>query len=114
MAFIVNPVYASISFGISVMLFVFIMFRTPGSSWGYISQALIFHQVIRNEAHTIRYEEIGMCVSVCHKPQLPFRVFVVLLSCPLIGPEVPTNVGCPKGPCQVLEAQYLVSVQEPS
>ncbi|XP_063694818.1 solute carrier family 12 member 9-like isoform X2 [Bolinopsis microptera] len=45
MAFVVNPVYASTSFGISVMLFVFIMFRTPGSSWGYISQALIFHQV---------------------------------------------------------------------
>lgn len=45
MAFVVNPVYASTSFGISVMLFVFIMFRTPGSTWGYISQALIFHQV---------------------------------------------------------------------
>ncbi|KAL5255701.1 hypothetical protein ACHWQZ_G011058 [Mnemiopsis leidyi] len=45
MAFVVNPVYASTSFGISVMLFIFIMFRTPGSSWGYISQALIFHQV---------------------------------------------------------------------
>ena len=46
MAFVVNPVYASTSFAISVMLFIFIMFRTPGSSWGYISQALIFHQVL--------------------------------------------------------------------
>nr|XP_033780052.1 solute carrier family 12 member 9 [Geotrypetes seraphini] len=45
MMFLINPAYASGSIVIMVILLGFIHFRSATSSWGYISQALIFHQV---------------------------------------------------------------------
>ncbi|CAM9673164.1 unnamed protein product [Lampetra fluviatilis] len=45
MMFIISPIYASASIAVMLLLLVFIHYRSPSSSWGYISQALIFHQV---------------------------------------------------------------------
>ncbi|XP_018589139.1 solute carrier family 12 member 9-like [Scleropages formosus] len=45
MMFVINPVYSSASIALLLLLLVFIHYRAPTSSWGYISQALIFHQV---------------------------------------------------------------------
>nr|XP_014346148.1 PREDICTED: solute carrier family 12 member 9 isoform X2 [Latimeria chalumnae] len=45
MMFLINPAYASGSIVVMLSLLVFIHYRAPTSSWGYISQALIFHQV---------------------------------------------------------------------
>lgn len=45
MMFMINPAYASGSIVLMVILLGFIHFRSTTSSWGYISQALIFHQV---------------------------------------------------------------------
>ncbi|XP_028654106.1 solute carrier family 12 member 9 [Erpetoichthys calabaricus] len=45
MMFLINAVYSSISIVVMLVLLVFIHYRAPTSSWGYISQALIFHQV---------------------------------------------------------------------
>uniref|UniRef100_A0A8D2LFV0 Solute carrier family 12 member 9 n=1 Tax=Varanus komodoensis TaxID=61221 RepID=A0A8D2LFV0_VARKO len=45
MMFLVSPAGASGSLGLLVLLLAFIHLRSAASSWGYISQALIFHQV---------------------------------------------------------------------
>ncbi|CAK8681566.1 unnamed protein product [Clavelina lepadiformis] len=45
MNFLVNAVYTSVSIAVLIILLVAIHYRVPQSSWGYISQALIFHQV---------------------------------------------------------------------
>ncbi|XP_068601023.1 solute carrier family 12 member 9-like [Brachionichthys hirsutus] len=45
MMFIINPMYSSGSIVILLLLLLFLHYRSPTSSWGYISQALIFHQV---------------------------------------------------------------------
>ncbi|KAJ8254760.1 hypothetical protein GJAV_G00197070 [Gymnothorax javanicus] len=45
MMFVINPVYSSASIALLLLLLLFIHYRAPTSSWGYISQALIFHQV---------------------------------------------------------------------
>lgn len=51
MMFVINPVYSSGSIVLLLLLLLFLHFRSPTSSWGYISQALIFHQAQFN-AHT--------------------------------------------------------------
>ncbi|XP_075062275.1 solute carrier family 12 member 9 isoform X2 [Mixophyes fleayi] len=45
MMFLINPAYASGSIVLLLLLLGSIHFRSGSSSWGYISQALIFHQV---------------------------------------------------------------------
>uniref|UniRef100_A0A665UM66 Solute carrier family 12 member 9 n=1 Tax=Echeneis naucrates TaxID=173247 RepID=A0A665UM66_ECHNA len=45
MMFVINPVYSSGSVVLLLLLLLFLHYRSPTSSWGYISQALIFHQV---------------------------------------------------------------------
>ncbi|CAI9614285.1 unnamed protein product [Staurois parvus] len=45
MMFLINPAYASGSIVLLLLLLGTIHFRSGSSSWGYISQALIFHQV---------------------------------------------------------------------
>ncbi|XP_071391006.1 solute carrier family 12 member 9 [Centroberyx affinis] len=45
MMFVINPVYSSASIVLLLLLLLFLHYRVPTSSWGYISQALIFHQV---------------------------------------------------------------------
>uniref|UniRef100_A0AAZ3RMU6 Solute carrier family 12 member 9 n=1 Tax=Oncorhynchus tshawytscha TaxID=74940 RepID=A0AAZ3RMU6_ONCTS len=45
MMFVINPVYSSASIILLLLLLLFLHYRSPTSSWGYISQALIFHQV---------------------------------------------------------------------
>ncbi|XP_028322701.1 solute carrier family 12 member 9 isoform X2 [Gouania willdenowi] len=45
MMFVINPVYSSGSIILLLLLLLFLHYRSPTSSWGYISQALIFHQV---------------------------------------------------------------------
>ncbi|MGH0153202.1 UNVERIFIED_CONTAM: hypothetical protein FKN15_056305 [Acipenser sinensis] len=44
MMFLINPIYASASIAFMLFLLVIIHHLSPTSSWGYISQALIFHQ----------------------------------------------------------------------
>ncbi|XP_070610358.1 LOW QUALITY PROTEIN: solute carrier family 12 member 9-like [Erythrolamprus reginae] len=45
MVFLISPIYASASVAFMVILLVALHYLSPSSSWGYISQALIFHQV---------------------------------------------------------------------
>uniref|UniRef100_H2Y8I7 Solute carrier family 12 member 9 n=1 Tax=Ciona savignyi TaxID=51511 RepID=H2Y8I7_CIOSA len=45
MMFLVQALYTSISVVVLIVLLIIIHYRVPTSSWGYISQALIFHQV---------------------------------------------------------------------
>ncbi|KAJ6654905.1 hypothetical protein lerEdw1_006376 [Lerista edwardsae] len=45
MMFLISPAAASGSLGLMLLLLGFIHLRSAASSWGYISQALIFHQV---------------------------------------------------------------------
>ncbi|TNN72475.1 Solute carrier family 12 member 9 [Liparis tanakae] len=45
MMFVINPVYSSGSIVLLLVLLLFLHYRSPTSSWGYVSQALIFHQV---------------------------------------------------------------------
>lgn len=49
--FLINAIYASASIAFMVVLLLLIHYLSPTSSWGYISQALIFHQV-RLRRHT--------------------------------------------------------------
>ncbi|KAK6478785.1 solute carrier family 12 member 9-like [Huso huso] len=44
MMFLINLIYASASIAFMLFLLVIIHYLSPTSSWGYISQALIFHQ----------------------------------------------------------------------
>uniref|UniRef100_A0A665UNN2 Solute carrier family 12 member 9 n=1 Tax=Echeneis naucrates TaxID=173247 RepID=A0A665UNN2_ECHNA len=52
MMFVINPVYSSGSVVLLLLLLLFLHYRSPTSSWGYISQALIFHQVSGQTAGT--------------------------------------------------------------
>ncbi|XP_071839841.1 solute carrier family 12 member 9-like isoform X2 [Apostichopus japonicus] len=45
MMFLIDVMWASVSVVIFMILILVVYFRTGGSQWGYISQALIFHQV---------------------------------------------------------------------
>uniref|UniRef100_W5N7I6 Solute carrier family 12 member 9 n=1 Tax=Lepisosteus oculatus TaxID=7918 RepID=W5N7I6_LEPOC len=45
MMFLINAVYSSASMVLLLLLLLLLHYRAPTSSWGYISQALIFHQV---------------------------------------------------------------------
>ncbi|XP_037534368.1 solute carrier family 12 member 9 [Nematolebias whitei] len=45
MMFLINAIYASASIAFMLLLLLLIHYLSPVSSWGYISQALIFHQV---------------------------------------------------------------------
>lgn len=45
MMFLINAIYASASIAFMLLLLLLIHYLSPTSSWGYISQALIFHQV---------------------------------------------------------------------
>lgn len=45
MMFLINAIYASASIAFMLFLLLLIHYLSPTSSWGYISQALIFHQV---------------------------------------------------------------------
>jgi len=45
MMFLIQPMYTSFSFLMLLILIAAIHYRSPNSAWGYISQALIFHQV---------------------------------------------------------------------
>ncbi|CAL8337960.1 unnamed protein product [Boreogadus saida] len=44
MMFLINAIYASASIAFMLLLLLLIHYLSPTSSWGYISQALIFHQ----------------------------------------------------------------------
>lgn len=43
--FLISPVSASASLGFLLLLLLALHYLSPSSTWGYISQALIFHQV---------------------------------------------------------------------
>uniref|UniRef100_A0A8D0H5E0 Solute carrier family 12 member 9 n=1 Tax=Sphenodon punctatus TaxID=8508 RepID=A0A8D0H5E0_SPHPU len=45
MVFLISPIYASASMAFMLLLLLALHYLSPSSSWGYISQALIFHQV---------------------------------------------------------------------
>ncbi|XP_031416289.1 solute carrier family 12 member 9-like isoform X2 [Clupea harengus] len=45
MMFLISAVYASASIAFMLVLLLLIHYLCPSSSWGYVSQALIFHQV---------------------------------------------------------------------
>ncbi|XP_077472379.1 solute carrier family 12 member 9-like [Stigmatopora argus] len=45
MIFLINPIYAFASIAFMMLLLMLIHYLGPISNWGYISQALIFHQV---------------------------------------------------------------------
>ncbi|XP_051535457.1 solute carrier family 12 member 9 [Myxocyprinus asiaticus] len=45
MMFLINSIYASASIAFMLLLLLLIHYLSPVSSWGFISQALIFHQV---------------------------------------------------------------------
>ncbi|XP_054840189.1 solute carrier family 12 member 9-like [Eublepharis macularius] len=45
MIFLISPIYASASMAFMIVLLLALHYLSPSSSWGYISQALIFHQV---------------------------------------------------------------------
>lgn len=62
MMFVINPVYSSASIVLLLLLLLFLHYRSPTSSWGYISQALIFHQVSHTQTHT----HTGFCDTDTH------------------------------------------------
>lgn len=45
MMFLINAIYAFVSIVFMLLLLMLIQYLGPISNWGYISQALIFHQV---------------------------------------------------------------------
>lgn len=45
MMFLINAIYAFASIAFMLLLLMLIQYLGPISNWGYISQALIFHQV---------------------------------------------------------------------
>lgn len=47
MMFLINAIYAFASIAFMLLLIMLIHYLGPISNWGYISQALIFHQVHR-------------------------------------------------------------------
>ncbi|XP_022111158.1 solute carrier family 12 member 9-like isoform X2 [Acanthaster planci] len=45
MMFLINPIWGAVSIAVFIVLFLINSFRISESEWGYITQALIFHQV---------------------------------------------------------------------
>ncbi|XP_016110367.1 solute carrier family 12 member 9-like [Sinocyclocheilus grahami] len=52
MMFLINAIYASASIAFMLLLLLLIHYLSPVSSWGFISQALIFHQVQHSTLHS--------------------------------------------------------------
>lgn len=50
MMFLINAIYAFASIAFMLLLLMLIHYLGPISNWGYISQALIFHQVTKQPA----------------------------------------------------------------
>jgi len=71
MMFVINPVYSSGSIVLLLVLLLFLHYRAPTSSWGYVSQALIFHQVSGLMQTRTRTHINRQCHSV---PTMPFSL----------------------------------------
>lgn len=52
MMFLINAIYAFSSIAFMLLLVMLIHYLGPISNWGYISQALIFHQVLSHKEAT--------------------------------------------------------------
>ena len=52
MMFLINAIYAFASIAFMLLLVMLIHYLGPISNWGYISQALIFHQVLSHKEAT--------------------------------------------------------------
>lgn len=71
MCFLISAVYSSISLFIMLVLAILLHFRSHPSSWGSISQALIFHQVC-----LICWDKIALKVSLLQPRQVHYCFLV--------------------------------------
>src|SRR4029434_8445413 len=58
MMFVIEPLFSSASIALLLLLLLFIHYRSATSSWGYISQALLFdHTNTHTHTHTHKHTE---------------------------------------------------------
>lgn len=71
MMFLINAFYAFASIAFMLLLLMLIPYLGPISNWGYISQALIFHQVQKQKKRP----------SLSHDATVECMSFLILTSC---------------------------------
>lgn len=71
MMFLINAFYAFASIAFMLLLLMLIQYLGPMSNWGYISQALIFHQVQKQKKRP----------SLSHEATVECMSFLIVTSC---------------------------------
>lgn len=91
MMFLINAIYAFASIAFMLLLVMLIHYLGPISNWGFISQALIFHQVHNEKEANVLTLSNNMMPVYITKYIIRSLFNLIFIN---LGAQIPVDVGC--------------------